>query len=275
MMVTAVMITGSVVGTQALTASRAEARVGSAVYMTTSPSDSSSPKYLTVWCPGGMRVLGGGGRLYDDDHKVSLVTMIPVHTATGDGYTVTAIERPGGHSGAWSVRAHAICANPLNGMEIVVAGPTSRYSHVAEAVCPAGKVVVGTGAGIGAAELGTSLQTLYPIPNRNSVIASGVDPYGNAPPDFAVIAVAVCAERPAGYRFHTDSATTTSDNELRVSVSCVNGQTALGTGYSLSDYNNSGHVVDLYTHWIFAAARAYWSEQRRTWGLTVWVICAD
>jgi hypothetical protein len=75
--------------------------------VTTTASNSFTPKTTTATCPAGTRALGGGWSMNGQGQ----VYITGISTQT-DGETVTAYEDGNGYSGDWSLTAYAICANP-------------------------------------------------------------------------------------------------------------------------------------------------------------------
>lgn len=117
--------------------------------------DSQSPKTVTAFCPLGERVIGGGASVLSDNavvgKKLTLTQLRPVGSVINekDRYVVTMAETTPGTTGNWAVGAQAICApaSSLSGYQIVPAATlaSSESVQATAAVCPAGKVVIGTG----------------------------------------------------------------------------------------------------------------------------------
>jgi hypothetical protein len=85
-----------------------------------SPSTAAAVKRTTVGCPSGERVLGSGGSIniaVADQGQVVLQVARP--SGPGDIVRMQAHADASGFSGAWSVRAHAICAPPPPGYDVV------------------------------------------------------------------------------------------------------------------------------------------------------------
>jgi hypothetical protein len=96
--------------------------------------DPAPSKRVTAVCPGGLGLLGAGGRIVDGDGGVILAAVVP-DLATG---SVTARgEALPGHPDPWAVVAVAVC------------GPVPDYQEVVSAeltaTCPSAAVPTGTG----------------------------------------------------------------------------------------------------------------------------------
>ena len=73
---------------------------------------------MTLPCPSGTRVIGGGASVGGDvaegsdlDAAVALKASRPVTTSGGDAWTARAEEIAPGFDGDWSLTVYAICAN--------------------------------------------------------------------------------------------------------------------------------------------------------------------
>jgi hypothetical protein len=279
-----IVLAAAQVGIQTLTAAPAAASVNTTVVMADSAFDSEPVKSATARCPAGKRVLGGGGQLFHDNGRVVLATMIPLHSSTFDGYTVTAVERPGGHRLNWTVRVYAVCANPLPGIEIVMAFTTDDIVKNVRATCPAGKAVVGTGAAVGSPELGTSISSVWPEGHvRESVyVAAHGNQSRDLPEDFAVFAWAVCAYHPPGYQIIRESVHIDDRTEMLAIARCPDGQQVLAAGGSWSNVLSGGRYTTSHLEDMFASNHDLaWTRARLTGVpdnfalLTTAVICAD
>lgn len=244
---------------------------------------SESLKTAVAECPDGTRVLGGGGKLLGGDHKVTMATMSPFHTDAGDGFSVAAVERPGGHSGSWRVFAHAICSRPLDGMEIVTAfnfrPPNISGAKRADAQCPPGKIAVGTGGAVGGADRGAYIKMIWPVKDPNLTIVRVIGQRGttDVPEDFAVFAWAVCSlERPAGYH-HREPTFVYDGGHGGETVGCDRGR-AIATGVNLDTRATHGTVFleEMYTETFAGTARGHQvAGDDRNWEAAISVTCVD
>lgn len=80
----------------------------------TSPLDSET-KSVTAPCPAGKRVLGTGAEIHGGDGRVLIDDVTPNAGLTS--VTVKAVEQDTGTARLWALTAHAICADPIPGLE--------------------------------------------------------------------------------------------------------------------------------------------------------------
>jgi hypothetical protein len=276
LLVAALVAAVTQVAVQGLSAAPAAATVFANLWTATSASNSEPIKSATAHCPAGNRVFGGGAEIINGGGGVTLATMLPFHGANGDGYSVAATERPGAYLENWSVKAYAICGPAIPGMEIVISATTDP-SKVTSANCPGGKVVVGTGAAVGSTRQGAVLGEVSP----GFFTSSGYFVYVTAhrtfspPPDFAVIAAAVCAFEPAGYEINEDADVVDGDvSPINASMTC-NGRIALAAGAGFS--SDKAFMTSMYTNLFVVRSQARKAQEApsRIWAHTVFAVCVD
>lgn len=158
-------------------------------------TDSSGFKSATASCPGrtqlistGARTTGGGGQVVIDD-------LAPSASLTWQ--QTTAYEDADGYAGDWSLWAHAVCAEPLPGLELRTATgllpPTQDFVTV-EAVCPPGTQLHGLGGSISGGIGKLSYGWLYPPGpglDRTAVRVGDLEP--EHPTGWLARAYAICA----------------------------------------------------------------------------------
>jgi hypothetical protein len=88
---------------------------GQQLVSATSAFDSSN-KEATAFCPAGKRLVGTGAEINAGNGEVVLDGIVPNPGLMS--LTVQAAEDQTGYGGAWSVTAHATCANPPNGLRL-------------------------------------------------------------------------------------------------------------------------------------------------------------
>jgi hypothetical protein len=99
--------------------------------------DSSPDKSATVTCPAGTKAIGSGGWIHLGNGGVALTGIVPSPDLT----SVTAYGRArASHSGAWSVKAIALCDDGLDPERASGGG-----LGTATATCPASKILYSTG----------------------------------------------------------------------------------------------------------------------------------
>lgn len=162
----------------------------------TGPSNSRN-KHITATCPAGKRVVGAGGLIQGEARKeVVMNGVIPNPELTK--VTVRGAEDRDDADGDWFVRAHAVCANPLPGLQLVPepSALDSAPSKFARARCPAGKVLVGLGGRIsGGTPIAGQvvLDDLTPNAQLTEVTVTGFEAQGGTDGDWRVHAFAICA----------------------------------------------------------------------------------
>jgi hypothetical protein len=210
-----------------------------------SPTDSSN-KGLFAQCPGSLRTTGVGGDITGSPGQVPLVYVGPTD-ATATRASAGGAEDETGFSGNWFVRAYAICATPLSGLEIVATqSPTGSPDFAqTEAFCPAGKQVVGAGGDVtGFGQV--ILNYVFPFPNLSGVrAAADEDPNGYAG-NWFVRAWAICATPPAGLEWVIEETPVDGSNKS-VTATCPPGKNLLGGGAHTADHSSvsdtEGRVV--------------------------------
>ncbi|OJF14791.1 hypothetical protein [Couchioplanes caeruleus] len=199
----------------------------------------SQTETAEAFCPTSKRVIGGGGGvewfLNDYTHDVVLTRMQPVHPFTGaDSFVVTGERINGGTDTDWSVKAYAVCADPLPGLHIVTAAstPSSASSQLAQATCPDEEVVVGTGAYIYANSSGqVGLQVMRASMTGKVVYAQGHEDADGYASSWFVMAVAVCADMIDGYAVrNVPSDGDDSESSKAAEATCLDGRIPFGGG---------------------------------------------
>jgi hypothetical protein len=163
---------------------------------------SSSPAHATAKaCPRGQRVLGTGASIenqFTHDPNGQVVLQVARSSQTGDIVRAQAHEDVDGYPYRWRVKGYAICATPPRGYVIPTFGrsPASHSETVKVAVsrCPAGKVLLSSGAAVSnVAPANVSLQGIYPsVAGRQTQAIAVENTPTSANWDF-MVANAVCA----------------------------------------------------------------------------------
>jgi hypothetical protein len=118
---------------------------GQELVSSTSPFDSSN-KQVTATCPTGKRLVGTGAEIHAGNGEVVIDGIVPDAGLTS--LTAQGAEDQTGYSGVWGVTAHAICANPVQGLELIqTTEPPDIYGY-ARLPCPYPKQVLGAGGDI-------------------------------------------------------------------------------------------------------------------------------
>jgi hypothetical protein len=165
---------------------------GLELVIATSPSDSFN-KSVTVACPAGKRVVGAAGGIVSGGGEVMLSAIAPNPALTS--VTVTGEEDGNGTTASWNLAAHAICATPPPGLELVsVAGdPDSDPASGVTAPCPSGKNLLGTGAEIVDGGGFVLLDDLRPNAALTTVTVTGFEGEDGHKGDWFLRGHAICA----------------------------------------------------------------------------------
>jgi hypothetical protein len=105
--------------------------------------NTGTARQVDAICPSGKRVIGGGASLANGWGQISINSL-----DLNDNYTeASAIDDEDGFSGAWSITAYAICANPLPGIQHALwgTGADSISPKTSTATCAAGSRVLSAG----------------------------------------------------------------------------------------------------------------------------------
>ena len=217
--------------------------------VTASNTTATVPKTKTATCPAGTTVTGGGGEVTSGGRQVLLNEMLPTASgfrASGDYFEANP---PPPWVTRWQLRAYAICTTPLSGRQVVIAESplASSSGHaVVDAVCPAGKRVVGGGARVGGGQGDVMLAEITPSPELLSVKARAYRREG--PPlgfDWRVYAYAVCAIQPAGLELVEVTEAAGFEDSVSVTATCPSGKHLLGAGGTINGSHGQVLLDDL------------------------------
>jgi hypothetical protein len=168
---------------------------GLARFSTAGPVSSGEAKVATVVCPGGTKVVSAAGNITGASGEVFLGYLRPDPGL--QKVDVFAFEDEDGSAADWVVTAHAMCATPPPGLQLVSAFSEidSEEISTATATCPAGKYLLGAGGGLGGINGEGILDDLRPDPSLTKVTVTGIEDETGASGDWSVEASAICATR--------------------------------------------------------------------------------
>jgi hypothetical protein len=155
---------------------------------------SSNYKQVHAHCSPGKRVISAGARIYGGGGDVVLLRFMPGQ----DLVDVEGVEDEDGYAGDWMVWGHAVCADPLPGLELVVSTtPHDSSDKVDSATCPRGKRLHGLGGAMNGESTGDWGQARFTGAYPDAALTSATtimleDPTGIANEWFTSTA-AICA----------------------------------------------------------------------------------
>jgi hypothetical protein len=217
-------------------------------FVTTTPTDSEQLKSLVSECPTDLRATGGGADVVGGGGQVRVDGSFPLDDLdpglTSVGWFADALEDENGYAAAWFLRALAICATPLPGLQAVSTGDSdSSTTKSVTATCPAGTRVVGAGGGIvsdGPVRKQVVLEELAPNAALTSVTATGHEDETGEDQEWFLFAQPVCANPPPGLELVSAISPVNSSNKT-VTATCPAGKNLLGTGADID--GGLGQVV--------------------------------
>jgi hypothetical protein len=158
-----------------------------------------------------------------------------VRPVTSNSWLARGLEDETGTSSNWLLRAYAICAPPLPGLEIVSpSSPNDSTDKSVNAGCPTGKRVVGAGGEIANGAGQVVLDAAVPFSDLTAVAATGFEDETGLGQDWIVTAYAVCANPPPGLGLVTARTDPDSDFSASVAATCPSGKNLLGTGADIA-----------------------------------------
>jgi hypothetical protein len=194
-------------------------------------SSSENVKVLGAPCPQGKRLLSSGADVNFGLGQVGIDRLTPGPFGT----TAIAVEDQDGLASNWFLRAYAVCAEPLPGLEIVrVTGPeNSRNKHLT-AVCPAGKRVLGGGGEVLGQESRVALNDVVPDPELTKLRVRGLEDQNAPAGDWALRAYAVCADPIEGLELITGNSPLDSQPFKSARADCPSPKRLVGVGGSIT-----------------------------------------
>lgn len=251
-----------------------------------SPSLTGPQATLTqsAQCPAGKVVYGGGGYT-NDDGRFHLSWMQPVHTSSGDSFLVRA-ESVGRTSPGfnWTVRAWAICGNPVSGLEYVHNTQASTSSNLLDShvKCSLGKKLLGIGGRVSSSTGRVVMDDMVPYNDLTGAYVRGYEVEGGDPNSWNATVYGVCADPVAGQTIVSNSTAYDSNPSKYQSVQCPAGKSVHGIGGDI--LNGVGQVTmvevappsNVGNNMTLAGIRGHEDVNGYTgnWSARVWVICA-
>ena len=156
-------------------------------------SNSVTGTGVTATCPVGKKLTGTGGELTNATGQVVMDDITP--SSTLNSVRVTGFEDDNGTAANWSVRAYAICANPVAGLSrVTVTSPSnSLSSKVTTATCPAGRKLIGTGGDFSGGTGQVVMDDITPNATLTGLSIAGYEDENGTALNWLTHAFAICA----------------------------------------------------------------------------------
>ena len=273
-LVAVALVATGLAGTGSLLSPAAAAVPGLQQVAVATPSDSTSPKFVTASCPAPKVLVGTGAHVANGAGEVLIERIHPVSTAV----RVSASEDENGFGGAWSLHAYAVCADQLAGHEIKTAASVSDSASVkgATAACTAGKQVLGTGATT--ANGAGQVRLTAVAPGAGAVSARAYEDETGYAGAWSVTAFAICANPLPGHEIVSTASPSDSTNPKGITANCSAGKRVLGVGAATTGVFFAGEVAPttLVPTGTSATTRAYEDQTlfAGNWTLRAYAICA-
>lgn len=261
-------------GTWALASTASAAVPGLQLVTKTSPSSSFNKSEVAI-CPGAKRLLGGGGTIAGGLGEVVLDDLTP-GTRT---FLAFGREDQDGLASNWSIRAFAICADPVPGLELVsTTGPTSSFAKSTSAACPTGKQVVSTGGEITGGNGQVSIFRFGTLSSLRSVRVSAREDRDGFDGNWSVRAHAICANPLPGLELVTAESAADSFDSKSQAASCPSGKKVVGGGAEVGFNSSEAILKDIHPSGnlssIVASAEEDQAGSDKSWSVRAHAICA-
>jgi hypothetical protein len=244
-----------------------------------SSNDSVAAKSVGSNCPGGLEVTGVGADITGGEGRVVLDEFIPF--AGPGGVFATGFE-DGDFSfvDSWFIRAYAICASPLPGLEIVPVTSTDdpQIAKAVTAACPPGKKLVGTGMDVGGGNGEVVPVIIRPnAPLTSVTVAARTTAFADDETPWTLSTFAICATPPPGLQLVAVASEPDSDF-ASVVASCPGGKNLLGAGGAIDGPQPTVMIEDvrpnpLLTNVTVAGIEDFFGTTT-DWIVTAYAICA-
>jgi hypothetical protein len=246
----------------------------------TSINDSSTTKTVSVACPTGTTVLGGGGEIVNGAGQVLLTALEPVPDT--NSYRARGHEDDDGYTGSWRVTAYALCANSPAGLEYLSytgSSQSTTFGHYVALRCPTGKHLIGYGGRTNNGNGDVSLEIVNPFDPYEVLVLAAEDPNGYAGL-WSLTAHLVCVTPIAERQTVFASVPADSDSPKSVTVRCPGSQKVHGAGFGGGGATSYGRwlvrsvVPDATMASVTVSAEEIDGGTPDTWRLTAYAVCA-
>jgi hypothetical protein len=154
--------------------------------------DTSLSKGVTAQCPLDKALIGGGAETSGGLGEVVIDDLTP--NENQDTLAAFGFEDADGTPQNWTITAHAICANPLPGLQVVPLTTSANTGpKTATVSCPVGKKVVGAGGDITGGRGRVVMDDITPDATLTNVRVSAHNGQAGPIGDWFLRAYAICA----------------------------------------------------------------------------------
>jgi hypothetical protein len=216
--------------------------------------DSASSKSVSVACPAGKVIVGGGAvaGAARGFASVHLTGYRPGVNLNGDStMQVRADEAETGNTADWAAAAYATCAPAPPGWEIVSAASAvgSDATRTQTVECPPGKMAIAFGGWLAAPDGQVHLTGAFPTPGLTGVTATAAEDRTGTPAEWQLTAYAVCVtpirELILVQTARPGFAVTASDG-VGIAIGChASAPTVLGIGIGIVGVTREAVILDV------------------------------
>lgn len=244
-----------------------------------SVSDSASSKSVSIQCPAGKQVIGVGADIGGDGFQGVVLDDISVDSLL-TSVTVTGFETETGTNANWELKATAVCATPLPGLQRVqaISATDSQNTKSVTANCPVGKQLVGAGGEITGGLGQVVIDDVRPNSLLTSVTVTGFEDVNGTASSWLVDAYAICANPLPGLQLATTSSPTNTMGK-RINASCPAGTRLLNAAGEITGGLGRVGMIEMappnpLTESTNVAAIQMDSGPAVSWSLNAYAICA-
>ncbi len=262
-------------------AAPASAVSGLTIVSAVTSSSSAAAKSISVACPAGKRVIGGGGIVddADPDSKAFVTAMVPVSIASGDRFDVAAMQPDDGYTGGWWLRSFAVCAKPSRGLQIIAATNTasSTTSQQHTVACPQGKRLLGAGGRVNNPAGQVALRAV----RTDLAVGAKATINGHEDADgyrgtWSLTSYAVCVNPVPGLSIVTGTSAWDATTQKHATATCAAGHSTHSALYAITGGTGDAAIRVLHpsANSVTAAAREL-AGNSLNWSVTAIAVCAS
>jgi hypothetical protein len=245
---------------------------------TTSPSDSTTSKFVTATCPAGKNLVGASAEKTGGAGQVLLEWITPNGALTR--VDVRYREDENGFANNWSATADAICANASQRVTNTSTTSSDTMKLTTTPFCQSGKRIVGVGGDITGGNGQVTIQDFRASVGLDFSSVHAFEDDTGFGGNWSLRAYGVCTTPLPGQELVTAATTVDSTSPKVTKVGCPLGKQLVGMGVDTNP-SGSGQVIveDLFPNSLLTTVTVQASEDvsgfTGNWGLVAQAICAD